>query len=206
MTAGRGPRARARIAQRWYGSPFLKVERWVPQVGRIVDLGCGFGLFSAVLALGQPERVVHGIDVDARKIERAKALFGVLPNVEFQCLDLADARLEPCDAVVFYDVLHHLRDALVERLLAAAYDALSPGGQIIVKENDTEPFLKRQISEVVERVAVGLSITQSDPVHFRSRGEWVAALEAVGFRIRHAEHLRAKEGFFVPHSLFVGER
>jgi 2-polyprenyl-6-hydroxyphenyl methylase/3-demethylubiquinone-9 3-methyltransferase len=196
-------RARLRLWQRWTGSPFRAVARWVPPDARVADLGCGFGLFSGLLAL-EPGRDVVGVDVDAGKIDHARRVWGDLPNVRFACADLGVAPLPDADCVVFYDVLHHVADA--DALLAAAYARLPPGGLLVVKENDTGPPHKRLVSELVERVAVGLSVTRSAPVRFRSRGEWSDALARVGFRVHVAEHLHAREGFFVPHSLFVASR
>ncbi|MFZ5479597.1 MAG: class I SAM-dependent methyltransferase [Myxococcota bacterium] len=195
--------ARLRLWQRWYGSPFSQVARWVPPDARVADLGCGFGLFSGLLAL-EPARRVVGLDVDAAKIAHAERVWGDLPNVRFACADLSATPLPDCDCAVVYDVLHHLADA--DALLAAVYARLPPGGLLVVKENDTGPPHKRLVSELVERVAVGLAVTRSAPVRFRSRAQWVASIERAGFRVHVAEHLRAREGFFVPHSLFVASR
>ncbi len=198
---------RARMLQRWYGTPFAAVEAVVPREGVVVDAGCGFGLFAALLALGAPQRTVRGYDIDARKIRQAHVLFDAIPNVSFAEADLADAVLPAANVVVFYDVLHHLRDAAVERTLADAYDRLTPGGMLVVKENDTEPRLKRALSEGVEHLAVGAGITRSDPWRFRSQAEWVRTLERAGFRVARASSLASPGyGGLLPHSLFVAHR
>lgn len=203
--ASRSLRDRARLLQRWYGTPFQAVEAHVPRAGVIVDAGCGFGLFTAILAVAAPARRVVGLDVDAAKIARARALFG--PFGTFVEGDLAAAPLPPCRAVVLYDVLHHLRDAVVERVLAAAYDRVEPGGVLVVKENDVVPRWKRGVSELVETVAVGGGITRSDPWRFRSRDAWVVAIEAAGFRVTLAEAIPSPGyGRLLPHSLFVASR
>lgn len=201
-----GPRARLRVWERWHGAPMREVEPLLPREGVIADVGCGFGLFAALLALRAPTRTVWGVDVDAGKVRTAHALFGHLPGVRFVAGDLADVDLPPCDAAVLFDVLHHLRDDVVDRVLRALHARLRPGGTLVVKENDTEPPAKRAIAMGIEHVAVGLSLTASAPVRFRSRPEWTAALEGAGFRVRRAEHLRTPRGFFVPHALFVAER
>lgn len=203
--ATRGVRDRARILQRWHGTPFAAVEAHVPREGTIVDAGCGFGLFAAVLAIGAPTRRVVGLDLDGRKVARARELFGTFGA--FVEGDLADAPLPPCRAVVLYDVLHHLRDPVVERVLAAAYDRVEPGGTLVVKENDVGPLWKRGISELVETVAVGAGLTRSDPWRFRSRDQWVRAITAAGFRVTLATPLASPGyGRLLPHSLFVASR
>jgi 2-polyprenyl-6-hydroxyphenyl methylase/3-demethylubiquinone-9 3-methyltransferase len=201
---GRSLGDRLRMRQRWWGTPFATVEPWVPRRGLVVDAGCGFGMFAGWLALSAPERRVVGVDLDARKVELARSLY---PGVDFRVDDLATADLPAADAVVFYDVLHHLRDAVVERVLAEAYACLRPGGTLVVKENDVGPAPKRVVSELVETVAVFGGVTRSDPWRFRSVPEWRMALEAAGFRVREARPIGAYGyGRLLPHSLFVGER
>lgn len=203
-TRTRGLRDDLRLRQRWFGSPFAAVEPFVPRAGDVLDLGCGFGVLGAWLALTSPSRQVTGLDVDAGKIARGRAWYGHLPNLRLACVDLEGTTLPAADAIVIYDVLHHLPDA--DATLAAAATALRPGGVLVVKENDVTPAWKHAVSLGVERVAVGSGLTRSAPVRFRSRDAWVRAIESVGLHVTHATHLTAREGCFVPHSLFVAVR
>ena len=63
---------RLHVAGRWRTCPFAAVEPHVPKAGRIMEIGCGHGLFSLYLALQSPERSVTGVDVDADKIPVAR--------------------------------------------------------------------------------------------------------------------------------------
>ena len=202
-TRTRGPRDALRLRQRWFGTPFRAVAARVPRVGTVLDVGCGFGVLAALLALDAPARRVRGLDPDARKVARGRAWYGHLPNLALDVAGVEDA-WPACDTVVFHDVLHHLPDA--DAALRHAAGALRPGGIVVVKENDVEPAWKHGVSQAVERLAVGAGWTRSAPVRFRSRAGWCAALERAGLRVTHAEHLVAREGFFVPHSLFVATR
>lgn len=200
-----GWRTRLRLWQRWTGTPFRVAGELLPREGTILDVGCGFGMLSGLLALDSPTRRVIGLDVDAAKIARAQRLFGDVAT--FRVADLDAARpddLPLADAAVVWDVLHHLADP--DALLRHLAGWLRPDGLVVVKENDTEPLGKRAIAELVEVLAVGLDVTASAPVRFRSRAEWARSLTEAGFTVRRAEHLPAREGFFVPHSLFVAER
>ncbi len=177
-TRTRGPRDALRLRQRWFGSPFAAVEPLLPHEGVFLDLGCGFGVFAATLALGSRDREVLGVDVDAPKIARARAWYGHLPNLRFEVSDLDQDELPTVDAVVIYDVLHHLHDA--DALLERAARALRPGGALVVKENDVEPPWKHAVSTLVEHVAVGSGLTRSAPVRFRSRDAWTDAITRAG--------------------------
>ena len=44
----------------------------MPAVGRVLDIGCGHGLFSIYLGLMSPDRDVLGVDIDARKLVIAR--------------------------------------------------------------------------------------------------------------------------------------
>ena len=52
--------------------PFLKLEEFVPKKGRIIDLGCGVGLFANIMALGSRERIIEASDISRRKIDVAE--------------------------------------------------------------------------------------------------------------------------------------
>ena len=203
-----GVRGRIRAWQRWTGTPFPVAGELLPRGGVIVDVGCGFGMLTGLLALDAPERRLIGVDVDEAKLARARRWFGDVAR--FVSVDLAGPRLdEVCapgaaEAVVIWDVLHHLADPLIAVRAAARW--LRPGGLILVKENDVEPLGKRVVAEVVEVLAVGLGVTASDPVRFRSRAEWQGLLEQGGFRVTRNEHLHTRQGAFVPHALLLAER
>ena len=203
-TRTRGWRDALRLRQRWFGSPFAAVEPLVPREGTILDLGCGFGVMTACLALGAPGRRVIGLDVDAGKIARGRRWYGHLAGVALHETDLDATPLPEADGVVLYDVLHHLADA--DAMLARVARALRPGGVLVVKENDVAPAWKHAVSLGVERVAVGSGLTRSAPVRFRDVSAWRAALETAGLRVERASPLAAREGFFVPHSVFVAVR
>src|SRR5216117_2955117 len=47
------------------------IGQYFPERGEILDLGCGFGLFSLYYAIMGPERRVTGVDLNPRRIEMA---------------------------------------------------------------------------------------------------------------------------------------
>lgn len=190
--------------QRWTGTPYAVAGDLLPASGTLLDLGCGFGMLSALLAVHAPGRAMIGLDVDAAKIARARRLFGDLAR--FEVVDFAAplVDLPLADAVVTWDVLHHLADPL--GLLRFALARLRPGGVLLVKENDTVPLGKRLVAEAVEVVALGLDVTTSARVQFRSVEAWTRLLRDAGFDVEDARHLPAREGFFVPHSVFVARK
>ncbi len=205
---GFGFKAKLRTYQRWYaGTPYEYVAAFVPEKGAIIDLGCGWGMFANLLALQSPLRRVHGLDLDEKKIQWAKNTVSKnRTNIQFEVKDLNQIELPQVDAIVLYDVLHHLEEPTQFKVLEQCFKKISPGGRLVLKENDTFPLWKLCISNLVEAIALGFDITLSKKILFRGRDEWVAILKTYGFVVTHVEHINTWYGFFVPHSLFICEK
>ncbi len=118
---------------------------------RVLDVGCGDGLNSVMLArLGAR---VTGIDLSARMLEHARhraELNGVANRVEFLCTPIETAAL-PDDSfdIVWGDaILHHVLDVL-ELVMRRLSRAAKPGGLLVFAEpiNLFEPLrrLRRMI-------------------------------------------------------------
>src|SRR5258706_6556805 len=50
-----------------------EIGQYLPARGRVLDLGCGFGLFSLYYASAHPALTVEGFDLNPRRIEMARA-------------------------------------------------------------------------------------------------------------------------------------
>src|SRR5580693_1747375 len=110
--------------------------------GRILDVGCGFGLFAAYFGQTQPRRRIVGVDPSARRIDIARDVAGKLGLREhaFVVEDVRDAPLEgPFDAAYVLDVMHHLPTDDQRRVLERLRSLLVPGGMLLLKDITTEP-------------------------------------------------------------------
>src|SRR5207247_9401847 len=112
-----------------------EIGQYLPAEGAVLDLGCGFGLFSLYYAATGPRRFLRGIDVDARRIalaRRAAARLG-LDNGAYQ---VADARHCKGDgevgAAYMLESVHHVPPETVAPLRARRRRALAPGGVVRV--------------------------------------------------------------------------
>lgn len=112
---------------------------------RVLDVGCGFGLFGCYFAAMYPEISYTGYDLNEERVEtarRAAAKLG-LKNVEFKCGDARSLSVvEEYDAVFMVDLLHHIDDDAKSRLLDTCSAHLAPKGRIIIKDVTTHPFFK----------------------------------------------------------------
>ncbi len=103
----------------------LAVYEWIePRVadGRVVDMACGEGYGSDVLA--RTAAGVVGVDANPEAYEHAQLRY-VRDNLRFE-RDLVESFAEPCDAVVFLQTIEHVQDpgAILEHFKSM----LAPGG------------------------------------------------------------------------------
>jgi 2-polyprenyl-3-methyl-5-hydroxy-6-metoxy-1,4-benzoquinol methylase len=207
LYAGASRADRVHVWGRLRSCPFAAVEAHVPRSGRILDVGCGHGLFSAYLALAAPDRRVLGVDIDARKIEVARAAAAALePGGVELGFEVVDAALPdgPFDAVTIVDVLYLLGTERSLELLDQAAAALAPGGSLLVKEIDRRPAWKYRLSRIQEILATRvLRITAGDEVSFAPPEVHADRLRRAGLTV--TAH-RLDRGSLHPHHLLVARR
>ncbi len=188
---------------RWHLCPLVKLASYVPQHGVIVDLGCGHGLFSQLLATESSMRDVIGVDLDADKILLAQQIH--LPNLRFIAGNITEVDLPPAQAITILDVLYLLPPAAQEHLLAVCAEKLSPDGVILLKDVAERPRWKFWLTWLEEILAVYvLKITMgTDRLYFRPRADWEALFRKLGFVV---ETIPLDRGYYHPHVVFVARK
>jgi SAM-dependent methyltransferase len=175
-----------------------EIGQYLPRHGDVLDIGCGFGLFSLYYAATGPARRLRGIDLDARRIalaRRAAARLG-LANAGYEVGDARDFTADaPVAAAYMLDIVHHVPPATVPPLLRELRRALPAGAPLLVKDVDTRPAPKRWFTWALDR-----AMAPSTPVHYWSAEALTAALEAEGFEVRR--HLMV-DVLPYPHVLYV---
>ena len=167
----------------------------------MLDIGCGFGLFSLYYAATAPGRFVRGLDVNGRRIalaRRAAARLGI-DNVAYEEGDARDFKGDgEVAAAYMLDIVHHVPpESGAAAAAPAAPRACRPAGTLLVKDVDTRPAPKRWFTWVLDK-----AMAPATPVRYWSAEELTAALEAAGFRVRR--HLMV-DVLPYPHVLYVCE-
>jgi 2-polyprenyl-3-methyl-5-hydroxy-6-metoxy-1,4-benzoquinol methylase len=108
----------------WYRRHLVVYEWIAARVGglRVVDMACGEGYGSAVLARSAASTI--GVDANPDAHEHARLRYA-RPSLRFE-RDLVESFSEPCDAVVFLQTIEHVQDA--SAILDHFRSMLSPGG------------------------------------------------------------------------------
>ena len=177
--------ARLFVRGRAFLSDLAVVERYVPNQGFIVDLGCGHGLFACVMRESAPERRVLGIDLDPRKIEVARGAIQDTQWLRFEVGDIVKQPPPKCDAVTIVDVLYLLSFEDQEQVLKNAASALGEGGPLIVKSQEKRLDPRYALTYAQEMITVSLGFTRGgrERFYFPTREEALAMFERAGFKV-----------------------
>jgi ubiquinone/menaquinone biosynthesis C-methylase UbiE len=106
------------------------VAQQVAQDKIVLDLACGEGYGAALLSTVAQE--VVGVDLDPEAIDHARATYGHLERLRFECCDGTRTRLPDAsfDVVVSFETIEHVAEQ--EALLNEIRRVLKPEGILII--------------------------------------------------------------------------
>ncbi len=178
-----------------------EIGQYLPERGRVLDLGCGFGLFSLYYASVRPGLRLEGFDRNPRRIAMARAAAQKLGlgNVRYEAGDVMDFRAdEAFDAAYMLDIIHHIPEEAVRPLLEQVAKILSAGGRLLIKDVDRRPAYKRWFTHALDKV-----MDPGTPVRYWDAEELTRLLDEVGFTVHR--HLMV-DILPYPHILYICER
>jgi 2-polyprenyl-3-methyl-5-hydroxy-6-metoxy-1,4-benzoquinol methylase len=155
-----------------------EIAQYLPAAGEVLDVGCGYGLFSLYFAMALPGIHMRGIDLAPRRIEHARRAVRQLavPDVEFEPADATTWQPRGgLRAATMIDVLHHLPRSAVEGVIATLAGRLEPGCRLIIKDIEPAPWHKMACAWIVDRLAHPRS-----PLHYWPPCELRKLLESQG--------------------------
>jgi 2-polyprenyl-3-methyl-5-hydroxy-6-metoxy-1,4-benzoquinol methylase len=156
-----------------------EIEQYLPDTGDILDLGCGFGLFSLFMASCRPKARIIGMDINQRRLAVARSSAAKLGirNVCFLHQDLRDWRPDKQIAGAYaLDVFHHIPENTGNDLLRDLFCHLEPGGRFLLKDIDTTNRAKLLFTYVLD-----LLMSPQDQFSYRSANVWQQTLLESGF-------------------------
>ena len=183
--------------------PLYEIEKYVPGKGKILDFGCGHGIFANILAMGASDRNVIGIDIMEDKIKVAKASSSGRNNIGFKTGDIREvlARDERVECITLLDTLCYLSLDEKKDLLKRLYRYLESGGLLVIKCIQERPLLKywwtlfhmATIDKFIHR-----NFSQNS--YFMKRDSYMTLLKDMGFKV---EYVDMSKGYPYPHCLYI---
>jgi tellurite methyltransferase len=167
----------------YYGlKPSEELEKFLhdahPPTGEALDLGCGEGRNSLLLA--RYGYHVHSIDASSQGIQKLEkyARSQGLDTIGCEVADVRTVQLIPnfYDAIVAVTILDHLNEGEGKKVAEAMIDALKPGGFVFIETFTIhDPGAAKKENETISETA---SFVQ----HYFDESElaaWFSALETV---------------------------
>lgn len=161
-------------------SNLYQLEHYVPKEGIILDIGCGHGVLSNLLAITSPQRQVLGIDIDAKKIAVAQRTIGNRRNIQFEVGDATFLPSRSYHAVTIADVMYLIPPDTQRAILTSIASALEPNGVLVWKTHSHQPHWKYAITYAQEWLMTKLGPTQGAGIFFMDTQESIQSLRNAG--------------------------
>jgi SAM-dependent methyltransferase len=155
----------------WYVRIKMKLEnnfdlytRLIPRTGKILDIGCGYGYVSYLLALTSDKRFITGIDYDPEKIAVANRCFSKNDKIEFILGDITEIKFGRMDGFLLLDVLHYFPVDEQQKLLKDCIDNLNENGVIIIRDANKALVKRHKGAKMTEFFStnIGFNKTRND--------------------------------------------
>jgi 1-acyl-sn-glycerol-3-phosphate acyltransferase len=159
------------------------IDGLVPENGTVLDLGCGYGLLSNLLAHKSLGRDVLGVDFDAGKIRVAVKTALPRPSARFVNENILEWDYPESGCILMIDVLHYWSRENQSKIIKKASDALEPGGVLAFREICRSTSFSCFTSGITERLSLILGINLGDKITFLDRRFYVSEFERNGLSL-----------------------
>ncbi|HLP80143.1 MAG TPA: class I SAM-dependent methyltransferase [Acidobacteriota bacterium] len=163
------------IKLRFLICPFDEIATLIPNKGRLLDIGTGYGLFPNYLKDIKPQLNITAIDYDKKRIEVAKT---TTKNIQFKACDATQVKREKYDIILLIDLLHHIDYQKQETLIKLCKSMLNKGGILLIKDLDTRnPF------KYLWNYAHDIVVARQFPLFYRTERSMAQLLKDNQFKV-----------------------
>jgi len=136
--------------------------------GKVLCLGCGYGVIETILAVNNPQLFFIASDLDKNRISAAQKMVKNVPNINFSVLNVEELSFpsEDTQNILFIDLIHHVRSEKQIPFLEKVWSLVPKGGALIMKDVDVRPKWKYWWNYVHDSLMAG------PPLHYRSSEEY----------------------------------
>jgi SAM-dependent methyltransferase len=158
-----------------------EMVQYLPDGSRVIELGCGFGLFTLLFAYMRPRSTFFAFDYNQRRIDLAReaACRLGLSNIEFHCEDAANFKIEQTyQAGYVMDLIHHVGKDRAKQLLTKIYSCLDDDSIFLIKEVDNRPAFKMWFTRILDFV-----MAPRDEVYYWPETQMKTMLRQIGWEV-----------------------
>jgi SAM-dependent methyltransferase len=203
-------KVRMHILLRAKTCPFGRVVEYIPDSARVLDLGCGNGLFINYLSICRSSIEAIGVDISESNIAVARRTIGERKNIQFATGDISRLGGVPIgtslfDCISMLDSLYFLPFARQRDAIRSIYALLRENGILLIKTIRRESLLKYWFCTIQDRIAMKLLRLYADTkTHVLRSGEMNDLLNSAGFSLIKLVDLG--KGSLYPHILYICKR
>ena len=154
------------------------IERYTPQRGRLLDVGCALGFFLETAR--RRGWNVEGVDISEHAVSYARDEL----RLAARCGMLEEAGFEPgsFDVLTLWDVIEHVPDPVAN--LKYCRSLLGEGGVLVL----STPDVGSRVAKVTKSRWMGYKLAEEHLYYF-SRRTISLALEQAGFEVLHKQSI-----------------
>jgi len=130
------------IWMRFKITPLDRLIKLIPTQGRLLDLGCGFGVFSYFFAQRFPKLQIIGLDPSVNRIELANNVFEQPENLEFYQGEINNLKEENFKAVLLNDVIYLFSKEELIEVFKKCHQKTSLDGVLVIKTMNRARFFR----------------------------------------------------------------
>lgn len=177
--------------------PIDKIDKLLPKKGKILDIGCGYGITSAYFAQNKNRKVL-GLELNKKRVQIAKINYSNIKNLSFKTADLINTKEKNFDCIVAIDLLHHISNLQKIKFIKDVEKKLTKNGTLVIKDIGKKPFLKYLWNYLHDLIMV-----KFDKLYFYSSEQFESLMIKNNFKIIKKGEFK---NFFYPHIFYVCQK
>lgn len=153
--------------------PLQEIDKFIPEEGTVIDLGCGQGIIASFLA-NKKKRNVIGVDLNAKRLPKSNT-----KNLKFIHADIRKYNVKNANGIVVSDVLHHIIPKDQHAIIKNITKNLKKEGVLIIKEIDTGELIRSRLSRFWDFV-----FYPKEKIYFKNAKDLKNELESFGLKVK----------------------
>lgn len=149
-----------KIGYRPYICPFSELLAYIPDNAKVLDIGCGSGMFLSLVANYKSPASLAGIEISETLIHHAQQLLANLNKNIPLFLSVFNGSVLPeeianYDYIFLIDVVHHVPRTEQYTFLRSIYEKMRPGATLVLKDIDAENIILSKFNKLHDLLLSG---------------------------------------------------